>query len=139
MADEESILTFSEDISEAEAPDPLPVGDYPASVHSIEVKTSATSGNRYLNTMFRVQPDDFPPDFPLENAPDGAMIPFRRVVVEDTPRHRHSLRRFCEACGVAASKTVNVTEFVGAEVVLSIQHDEYNGVNREDVREVSAR
>ena len=138
MSDDESILTFSEDISTAEAPDPLPIGMYPASIHSIEVKTSSNSGNKYFDVRFRVRPDDFPADFPLENAPDGALIPYRRVVVEDTPRHRHNVRLFCEACGVAASKQINVNEFLGAEVQLDIVHDEYNGVTREDVKSVSA-
>lgn len=139
MSEDESILTFSEDISTAEAPDPLPVGDYPATIHSIEVKTSANSGNRYLDAVMRVAPDDFPVDFPLENAPDGALIHYRRVVVEDTPRARHNVRLFCEACGVAASKSINVNEFLGADITISIAHDEYNGVVREDIREVTTR
>ena len=138
MADEESILTFSEDISTAEAPDPLPMGTYPASIHSIEVKTSANSGNRYLDAVLRVQPDDFPADFNVENAPDGVLIHYRYVVVEDTPRARHNIRLFCEACGVAASKQINVNEFLGAEVQIEIVHGEYNGIVREEIRTVSA-
>ena len=139
MADEESILSFSEDISTAEAPDPLPIGDYPAFIHSIEVKVSPNSGNKYLDAVMRVAPDDFPADFPLENAPDGALIHYRRVVVEDTPRHRHNVRLFCEACGVAASKKINVNDFLGAEVVITVAHDEYNGIPREDIRAVNGR
>lgn len=139
MADEqESILSFSEDISTAEAPDPLPAGLYPASIHGIEVKTSQNSGNRYLDVKFRIAPDDFPADFPVENAPDGAIIAYRRIVVEDTPRHRHNVRRFCEACGVAASKEIPVNEFLGANVMVAIEHDEYQGVTREDIRSVEA-
>ncbi len=138
MADEESILTYSEDISTAEAPDPLPVGDYPASIHSIVVNTSG-AGNRYLDCRMRVAPDDFPADFPLENAPDGAIIPYRRVSAEDNPRARHNMRLFCEACGVPASKNINVNEFLGADVTVSIEHDEYNGVTREDIRAVAGR
>ncbi len=138
MAEEESILSFSEDIATAEAPDPLPRGPYPASVHSVEVKTSASSGNRYLNMVMRVAPEDFPADYPLENAPDGALIPYRRVVVEDTPRHRHNVRRLCEACGVAASKEIPVNDFLGTQVMIKVEHDEYNGVVREDIVAVEA-
>ncbi len=138
MADEESILTYSEDIATAEAPDPLPVGDYPASIHSIVVATSG-AGNRYLDSVMRVAPDDFPVDFPLENAPDGALIHYRRVSAEDNPRARHNMRIFCEATGVAASKNINVNEFLGAEVTISIRHDEYNGIVREDIHAVSSR
>lgn len=133
MSEDESILTFSEDISDAEAPDPLPAGSYPASVHSVEVKVSGNSGNRYLDLGVRIAPDDFPADFPPENAPDGAIIHYRRCVVEDTPRHRYNVRKLCEACGVAASKEINVNEFLGAPITVRIEHDTYQGVTRENI------
>ena len=136
---DDSILTFSEDISTAEAPEPLPIGLYPASIQGAEVKTSQNSGNRYLDLSLLIAPDSFPADYPIENNPDGALIHFRRTIVEDTPRARHSIRRLCEACGVVASKELNVMEFVGQEVSVEIVHDEYNGVTREDIKSIDAR
>lgn len=135
---DENILSFSEDISAAEAPEPLPVGEYPATINGAEVKTSQSSGNRYLDLTLFIAPDDFPADYPIENNPDGASIHYRRCVVEDTPRARFNVRRLCEAAGVVASKNLNVNDFVGQQVRVKIAHDEYNGMPREDITEVMA-
>jgi hypothetical protein len=46
MADTPSVIEFSEDVATAEAPPPLPVGQYPAEIRSAERKTSANSWQR---------------------------------------------------------------------------------------------
>lgn len=136
---DESILSFSEDISSAEAPPPLPTGDYPASIIAIEAKLSANSGNRYVDASMRIQPEDFPVDYPAENNPEGVTLHYRRVVIEDSPRARYNMRKFCEACGVAASKQVDLNDFLGADVVVTLGHSEYQGVTREEITAVQAR
>jgi hypothetical protein len=137
MSDEEmSIVEFSEDISQAEAPEPLPVGEYPATIRAVEVKLSQR-GTKYAAVSFMVSPDEFPADYPVENAPDGKTIVFRRCSLEDNPQARYMLRNFCEAIGAAASKRIDVNEWIGLDAVINIEHDEYEGVKREQITRVN--
>ncbi len=57
-----SIIEYDTDLSEAEAPVPLPAGDYPAEIRSAERKTSA-AGNEYINVTFHISPEAYPADY----------------------------------------------------------------------------
>lgn len=133
-----TIVEYSEDIGDAEAPEPLPVGEYPATIRAAEVKLSANSGNKYAAVTFYVAPEEYPADYPAELAPDGKAIVFRRLVMEDDPRYRHLVRRFCENIGATTSKKIDVSEWIGMEARVSIEHDTYEGVTREQIARVSA-
>lgn len=138
MTDETmSIVEFSEDIAEAEQPEPLPVGEYPAVIKTAEVKLSQRD-TKYAAVGFLVSVDDFPADYPQENAPDGKMIVYRRCSLEDNPQARYMLRQFCENIGATPSKRIDVNEWVGLEASIEIEHDEYEGVTREQIRRVNA-
>lgn len=138
MTDETmSIVEFSEDISEAEAPEPLPVGEYPATIMAAEVKVSQR-GTKYAATTFMVSPDEYPADYPADLAPDGKTIIHRRCSLEDNPQARFMLRQFIEAIGATASKKIDVNEWVGLEANIEIEHDEFEGVTREQIKRVNA-
>lgn len=138
MADDDMmILEFSEDIGDAEAPEPLPVGDYRGTIEQVEVRVSQTD-RRYVAVTFRVSPDEYPADYPLENAPDGKMLTYRRVPAEDDRQSRFRLRQFCESIGAAMAKQINPQEWIGLEAVLTIDHDTYEGITRENVARVNA-
>lgn len=132
-----SIVEFSEDISQAEAPEPLPVGEYPATIKTAEVKLSQRN-TKYAAVGFFISVDDFPADFPVENAPDGKMIVYRRCSLEDNPQARYMLRQFCENIGATASKKIDVNEWIGLDATVVIDHDEYEGVVREQISRVNA-
>ena len=140
MADDEvmTIVEFSSDISEAEAPEPLPVSEYPASIKAAEVKISTNSGNRYAAVSFHISPDEYPADYPAELAPDGKIIVYRRLVMEDTPLAKFNVRKFCEAIGATMSKKIDVSEWVGLEARVQVEHDTYEGVTREQITRVTA-
>lgn len=131
-----SIIEFSEDIGEAEAPEPLPVGEYPATIRAAEVKLSQR-GTKYCAVTFVISPDEFPADYPVENAPDGKVIIFRRVGLEDNPQARYMLRNFCEAIGATPSKRIDVNEWMGLDATVNIEHDTYEGVTREQITRVT--
>ena len=132
-----TIVEFSEDISEAEAPEPLPVGEYPATIRAAEVKLSQR-GTKYAAVTFAIAVDEYPADYPAEHAPDGTTVIYRRVGMEDTPAARFGLRRFCEAIGAVPAKKVDVSEWVGLDAVVEIDHDEYEGINRANIVRVNA-
>lgn len=135
--DQTSIVEFSEDISAAEQPEPLPVGEYAATIRQAEVKTSQR-GTKYAAVTFLIAPEEFPADFPTENAPDGKVIVYRRCSLEDNPQARWMLRNFCEAIGATAAKRIDVNEWIGLEARVQIDHDEYEGVVREQISRVNA-
>lgn len=132
-----SIVEFSEDISDAEAPEPLPTGEYPATIRQAEVKISQR-GTKYAAVTFVIAPEEYPADFPADNAPDGKVIVFRRCGMEDNPQARYMLKNFCDAIGATASKKIDVNEWVGLDAVVEIDHDEYEGVTREQIKRVNA-
>lgn len=138
MSDEVvSIVEFSEDIGEQEAPEPLPSGEYTATIQGAEVRESQR-GTKYAQVAFHVAPEEFPADYPAENNPDGLLCYYRRVSLEDNPRSRYGTRKFCEAIGAPMSNRLDLNEWVGLTAIVNIDHSEYEGVTREEISRVTA-
>lgn len=131
-----SVIEFSEDVSQQEAPVPLPVGDYAAEVRAASQKTSQ-NGNPYASVQFFISPDQYPADY-TEGEPDGMILTYNRVSLQDTPASRHRLRKFTEAIGAPAGKKVDLNEWVGRTATVSVQHDTYEGETRAAIGKVTA-
>jgi hypothetical protein len=136
MSEVSSIIEFSEDISTAEAPTPLPVGEYPAEIRGA-VKKQSAAGNDYASVTFFIAPEAYPADF-TEGNEDGETLTFNRVSLLDTPAARHRLRKFGEAIGAPLSKKVDLNEWVGRTATVSVQHDTYEGETRAVIGKVVA-
>jgi hypothetical protein len=136
MADQASILSFSEDIASAEPPVPLPVGQYPAEIRGAERKTSGTSGNEYVRVQFFIAPEQYPADF-TDGNPDGMVLDYNRVPTQDNPSARHRMRKFCEAIGYAPKGgNVDLNEWVGKTATVDIVHDTFEGETRAQIKRV---
>lgn len=133
---EASIIEYSEDISNAEAPEPLPVGDYPAEIRAAERKTSA-KGNPYGSVTFFIAPENYPADF-QQGDPDGMSLVYNRVPVDDTPAARYRMRKFCEAIGAGTGTKIDMNEWMGLTAIVSISHDTYEGETRAVISKVNA-
>lgn len=131
-----SVIEFDEDISQAEAPVPLPVGDYPAEIRGATQKTSQ-NGNPYAAVQFFISSDAYPADY-TEGEPDGAILTFNRVSLQNTPAARHRLRKFGEAIGAPLGKKIDLSDWVGRTATVTIQHDTYEGETRAAIGKVSA-
>lgn len=136
MADTPSIIEFSEDVGTAEAPVPLPVGEYPAEIRAAEIKDSA-KGNKYVSVQFFIAPEAYPADY-TEGEPDGMILTYNRVGVQDTPAGRHRMRKFTEAIGAPAGSKLDVNDWVGRTATVSVQHDTYEGETRAAIGKVVA-
>jgi hypothetical protein len=137
MSDTEiSIIEYAEDVSKAEAPLPLPVRQYPATIEKAEVKTSTNTGNQYVAVSFRVSADDFPADFDASGYDDGIVLTYNRIPVEDSPRARYRMRQFCEAIGAKASKKIDLGEWLGLSATLDVEHNTYEGETRAQIKKV---
>lgn len=135
MSENRTLISYSEDLGNAEAPSPLPVGQYPAEIIGAEVKTSSNTGNDYLSVQFRIHADAYPADF-TDGDPDGTVLTFNRVPVEDSPRARYRMRKFLEAVGAKTAKQVDTTELVGLTATVEIKHSEYEGEKRGEIAKV---
>lgn len=132
-----SIIEFTEDLNDAEAPSPLPPNIYPAEIVGAEVRTSATSGNRYLSATFRVPADAYPADF-VDGDPDGMTLVYNRVLVEDTKNARYRLRKFLEAVGGPLSRSLDPSDLIGLTANIDVGTDEYEGEKRSAIKRVMA-
>lgn len=132
-----SVIEFDEDIGSAEAPVPLPVGDYPAEIRGATHKTGQTSGKAYGAVQFFIAPEAYPADF-TEGEPDGTVLTYNMVSLENTPTARFRLKRFLEAIGAPAGKKIDLNDWVGRSATVTIGHDEFEGIPRAVISKVTA-
>lgn len=132
-----SILTFSEDITNAQPPPPLPVGPYPAEIIGAQRRTSATSGNEYAQIMMRINAEAYPADY-IDGDPDGTMLMYNRMVIADNPSTRHRWRVFMERCGGPLGRTIDLNTLVGLTCTVEITHQEFEGEMRAQIARVLA-
>lgn len=120
-----SVMEFSEDVTTAEAPEPLPAGEYTAEIRQVEMKTSA-AGTTYAAVSFFIPADQYPADY-TDGNPDGTILVYRRVRYEDSPRGRYQTRKFCEAIGAPMGRVINAMDWIGLTAVVVIDHEQYEG------------
>lgn len=128
MSGMSSIYEFSSDVSEQEAPKPLPEQEYRASVRGVEPAVSKSTGSPMMVLTYLVGPDQYPADF-TEGNPDGEEFKVY-VTLRDDARTRFRIRKLCEMHGVKPSRTLNMPDFIGQEVIVKVSHEEYQGEMR---------
>lgn len=139
MSELGSILDYTTDIADAEAPVALPAGDYPAKIVAAEVGTSQSSGKKRVDVTFRIMPEDFPADYEdAESFPDGKDV-HAYVSAEDTKAARFRMKKFCEAIGAAMSSRLDVNDWIGKSAIITIEPDEFEGIERERFKKVEPR
>jgi len=137
MSEVPSIIEFSEDISKAEAPVPLPVGEYPFEIRKAEGKVAATTGNKYAAVTLFVSADNYPADY-VDGNPDGETLIYRGISLEDTPRARHNIRKFMEAIGAPIKGAkVDMNSWIGLTGVAGVAHEAYEGEDRAVVKSIN--
>lgn len=135
MSDQMSIIEYDEDLSSAEAPVPLPVGDYPAEIRSAERKTSA-AGNEYINVTFHISPEAYPADY-TEGSEDGQVLTFGRLSPDNTQRARWNMKKFCESIGVTLGKSLDLNDWIGQSAIVTVAHDTYEGDLQARIKKVN--
>jgi hypothetical protein len=131
-----SIVEFSLDLNKQEAPEPLPTGKYIGVIRNAEIKESQR-GTLYAAVAFHVGADQYPVDY-KDGGDDGLTLVYRRCGLEDNPQSRYGAKRFIEAIGAPLSKKIDVSEWVGMEASLEVEHDTYEGVTRAVISRVHA-
>lgn len=131
-----SVIEYDEDLSEAEAPEPLPVREYTATISGAKTRESA-KGNKYVEVMFHIAADEYPADYEAGN-PNGTILGYRRVSPASDQSARYGMRKFCEAIDAPLGKQVRLDDWVGKEAIVTIAHEPYEGVMRAAITKVRA-
>ncbi len=138
MSDETSIIEFSQDISQQEAPVPLPEGDYTAEIRSAVRKVGNASGKAYAAIQFFISPEQYPADY-TEGDPDGQILTYGRMSLEDTPAARYKVKKTAEAVGAPKPTTkLDLGAWVGLTATVSVTHDEWEGESRAQIAKIVA-
>lgn len=131
-----SVFEFDSDIADAKPPKPLPKGKYRATIEGAEPKVSEKSGNTYAAVSFKIAPDLYPADF-TDGNPDGTVVVYRRVTLENEPRAKYRLRKFLEAVGAPLGKSINLSDWLGREAIIKLDHQKGNdGLDYPDIVEI---
>lgn len=139
MSELGSIIEYGEDLASAEAPKALPAGDYPATVIAAEIGDSKSSGKERVDVQLRISPEDFPPDYEdADSFPDGKVV-HMYISTENTKAQRFRMKKFVEALGGKLGKKLDVNSWIGLNTILTIEPDEYEGIENERGRKVSAK
>jgi len=133
-----SIIEFTDDIDDAEAPMPLPEGQYEAEIKAVEAKMSGNN-KRYAAVSFYIPTDAFPADYPLEEAPDGLVLIYRKLSLENNKMSKFNLKRFIQNIGAPpVGRSLDLTQWVGLRAKIVIKHDTWEGTKRSTIDKVVA-
>lgn len=135
-----TILDLGVDIANAEAPEVIPTGTYVGEVRSAEVRTSNTTGNKYVAVAFYISPDEYPADYDVAENPDGITLSYMRCPwPEPTEKGKiFRLRKFLEAIGYPfEGSKVDVEKFAGLKAKLNVGHETYEGETRATIKSVT--
>ncbi len=127
MSELNSIADFSEDLSNAKPPVPIPAKDYTMEVRLAEVGMSK-SGKRMMTLSLYLAPDGYPADYKDGN-PDGTTLK-HYTVIEDTPQGRWNAKRTIEALGGTLGRTIDPNTLIGLRTRVSVKHEDFEGVTQ---------
>jgi len=135
----ENVFVYSEDLNNAEAPNPLPAGNYPAEVRKSEIADSKSKpGNKNLVLGLYIAPESYPHDY-LDGNPDGTTLTVYRPL-QDTTRGRYRMKKFNEVMGVKSSKTIDPNDYMGCACTVKIDtRMGMDGLPQENVAEILAK
>lgn len=114
-----SLIQFSQNIQDAEAPQPLPAGEYEGVCVGAVPGISKSSGNPTLPLQFKVTADQFPADFDA-GGNDELNFTYNRLTTRDTAQDRFRMKNICTALGVPMSNVIDPNDFVGKRCKLQI-------------------
>lgn len=140
VKDEElgSIIEYTDDIDDAEAPLPLPEGVYEAEIKAVEAKYSSNN-RKYAAVSFFIPVDAYPADYPIEEAPDGLVLVFRKMSLENNKMARFNLKRFIQNIGAPpVGRSLDLTQWIGLKAKIIVKHDTWEGTTRPTVDRVVA-
>lgn len=139
MSDVNSIIEYDEDLADAEAPVPLPRGDYTAEIRGAERKKSKAGDKEYVNVTFYISADQYPADY-TEGDPDGTILSYGmgRLSTGGDRKSRWNMKKFAEGIGAELGKTLDLNTFLGKAATVTVINEDYEGVTQAKISKVGA-
>lgn len=140
MSEVESIIEYEEDLGEAEAPVPIPEGDYPALIRGAAKKMSKGDvPKEYVDVTFFINADQYPPDY-TEGDPEGLLLNYGmgRLPTAGDTKSRWRMKKFCEAIGAELGRKLDLNSWLDKPAIVTIKHEEYEGVQQARIVKVAA-
>jgi hypothetical protein len=129
MADEDSIVELDQNLDAVEDFQLLPKGAYPATCVAAEKRIS-DNNNEYYYCNFRIDPEDYPPDYEKENAPEGTVLNYSRVQVPKSNDRRSitNVKKLMRAMGISLkTNRIDPEEWIDKRVRLVTAYGRFNG------------
>lgn len=118
----------------------LPSRNYTAEIRKAESKI-ADSGSEYYKVQFRIDPDDYPADYDVENAPEGTILSHSRLFKPD-PKDRRSItamKKWYKTIGLPLKTSViDPSLWEGKKVKLNVGKSTFNGEERNEIKGIEA-
>jgi hypothetical protein len=138
--DDDTIVSLDMNLDDYEDFEPLPNGGYPFTVLKAELRTS-DKGNEYYYQTLQIHPDDFPPDYARENAPDGLNLNYSRLQ-KPTASNRRSItavKNYMRAIGVPTNvSTIDPAVWEGKTGKVFIKKGTYNGEPTNEIKSIES-
>lgn len=138
MSDTElkTVVEYSVDLNNAEAPPALPKGQYPFEIRTAEV-AQGPKGDWYKLGLY-FAPEVYPVDVAADLPADGMIVPGPYVSAADTVKDRFKVRKLLEALGLKLSNKVDVNNFIGATGTAETTVEMFEGVPQTRVVKIVA-
>jgi len=111
---------YDEDLAGAVAPEVLPEREYIATVIDAKRTESKSSGKPQIVIKYRIDPEQYPVDFPVEHAPDGVEVSYYSPDVGNNVHGRYNMKLIVQSHGLPLSSRVTAQDFVGKRVTLGV-------------------
>lgn len=135
-----SIVELDMNLDEYDDYEPLPPGGYPFTVTLAETRTSE-KGNDFYYCTLQIHPDDYPADYDVANAPEGANITYARMQKPD-PKNRRSItavKNWFKALGMSTKTSkINPAEWEGKQGKVILKYGKFNNQPTNEIVAIEA-
>lgn len=117
---------YETSLEDAVQPLDLPDGQYWATVEKAIKRKSNTSGRDQLVLTHKINPEDYPKDYPVEHNPDGVEISSYSADVGPNTRGVWNMRQICLAYKVPLGSKITPHDFIGKRVLITLENRKGN-------------
>ena len=123
MTELSSVIEFDEDLNNVEAPNPLPAGQYSATILSAEPMMSKNGEHKMAKVTWSIPAEEYPADY-VDGNPAGTQLT-QYLMLDNTARAKFALKRFVQAIGAPLSNTVDLTTWLGLAARVEVTNEPF--------------
>jgi len=132
---EADITQLERNLEEFEDFEPLPAGNYIATIAEVDKRVSENN-NEYYYVVFEIPTEAYPADYDVENNPEGTKLVYSRLQALDMTNRRSitAMKKWYRALGLSlATSTIDHNQWEGNQVKLNLKMGEWQGEKRPEI------